>query len=92
MGPSWGSRRPKEEAHRLVHGGGVGDAVLHDGDGLPPEGVLHAVGDEAGHVLLHSTGFLPTERSTSITVWATSSLEASDLTTSTRIRWPGFQK
>ena len=46
-----------------------------------------------GTSFLHSTGFLPTERSTSMTVWAVSSEEASDLTTSTRgIRWPGFQK
>ena len=46
-----------------------------------------------GTSFLHRTGSFPAEASTSITVWATSSEEASDLTTSTRgIRWPGFQK
>ena len=46
-----------------------------------------------GTSFLQSTGSLPTLASTSMTVWATASLVASDLTTSTRgIKWLGFQK
>ena len=54
----FGKTQAEGVAHRLVHGGGVGDAVLHDGDGLTPQGVLHAVGDEAGHVLFAQHGLL----------------------------------
>ena len=57
-GAELGQPQAEGVAHRLVHGGGVGDAVLHDGDGLTPQGVLHAVGDEAGHVLFAQHGLL----------------------------------
>ena len=50
QGPEHREAQTEAEPDRLVDAGGVGDTVLDDGDRLPPQGVLQAVGQEPGDV------------------------------------------
>ncbi len=57
-GAQYWQPHPEPELDHLVHHVRVGDAVLHDGDRLPPQGVLQPVPHETGDVPLHAHGVL----------------------------------